>query len=263
MRATVTPLKRSMPSLQRDLPSEKSPLRHADVHAELIRELTAGLYPVGGRFPGEEELQKRFGVGRHTVREALKTLADQGYIDRRRKSGTVVLTTAPAERYVQSVGSIENLFDFGIHTSLRISSFGFVRLRDPRICELLKLPVDQRWLRISGLRLQGDAATPLCLSEFYLPPAFAIERATLDGLVGPIFSAVLKQHSLQLDHVDQEIGATALSAASGALLEAAPGSPALTQMRRYFESGGELIQATLNIYPAGRYLVRSRIERQT
>ena len=74
---------------------------------------------MGARFPGEEELQKRFGVGRHTVREALKMLAAEGYIDRRRKSGTVVLSVAPTVRYLQSLGTIENPFDFGVNTKLR------------------------------------------------------------------------------------------------------------------------------------------------
>lgn len=245
-----------------DLPPNKTLPRHADIYTELIGELSAGRFPVGERFPGEVELQGRFGVGRHSVRKALKRLAEEGYIDRRRKSGTVVLTTEPSARYIQSVGSVENLFDFGMRTELRISSFGFVRLRDARMCELLKLPMDDRWLRISGVRIQGETATPLCWSEFYFPPAFAIDRQMLDGLVGPIFSAVLKRHRLQLDHVDQEIGATALSAASSEVLHAPAGSAALTQVRRYFETGGGLMQATMNLYPAGRYFVRSRIERQ-
>lgn len=245
-----------------DPKTKQHPLRSAGIHAALIREITGGLFAVGARFPGEEELQKRFEVGRHTVREALKMLASEGYIDRRRKSGTVVLSVAPTVRYLQSLGTIENLFDFGMNTKLRVQAFGFVRLRNARICELLKLPIDERWLRIVGVRTQRDTAFPLCWSEFYLPPAYAIERSTIDQLEGPIYAAVLKHHGVQLDHVEQEIGATALTASSSNLLHAPSGSPALIQARRYFEGGGDLIQSTINLYPAGRYCVRSTIERQ-
>ncbi|ABE36717.1 UTRA domain protein [Paraburkholderia xenovorans LB400] len=242
---------------------KNAPLRHADVHATLTRELADGRFPVGSRFPNEEELQKRFQVGRHTVREALKKLADQGYIDRRRKSGTVVLSNEPAVRYIQLLGTISNLFDFGTHTELKVRSFGFVRLRDPHLCELLKLPPDERWLRIAGVRMQPDNPAPLCWSEYYLPPCYAISREDLDRLVGPIYAQVLKRHGLQLDHVDQEIGSTALRANASALLQVPRGSPALTEVRRYFEGAGALMEATINLYPAGRYVVRSRIERQS
>ena len=245
-----------------DPTTKQNPLRRAGIHAALIRDLAGGLFAVGARFPGEEELQKRFGVGRHTVREALKMLAAEGYIDRRRKSGTVVLSVAPTVRYIQSLGTIENLFDFGINTKLRIQAFGFVRLRNARICELLKLPIDERWLRIVGVRTQRDTAFPLCWSEFYLPPAYAIDRSKIDQLEGPIYAVVLKHHGVQLDHVEQEIGAAALTASSSNLLHAPSGSPALIQVRRYFERGGDLIQSTINLYPAGRYCVRSTIERQ-
>ncbi|WP_158215303.1 GntR family transcriptional regulator [Candidimonas nitroreducens] len=245
---------------QQRLSRQKAP-RHTDIHHTLTCELAAGLFPVGGRFPSEGELQQRFGVGRHTVREALKRLADQGYIDRRTKSGTIVLATQASERYVQSIGTIENLLNFGVDTELRLRSFGFIRLRDPDLCKLLELPTDERWLRVSGIRVQREIAAPLCYSEYYLPPAFAIDRDVLKHLEGPIFAAVLKQYSLQLDHVDQEIGAIALTTAAGALLHAPAGSPGLTQVRRYFESSGSLIQTALNLYPAGRYYIRSRIER--
>jgi GntR family transcriptional regulator len=241
---------------------KNSQLRHTDIQAELSRELEAGLYPVGGSFPREGEVQHRFGVGRHTAREALKTLTDLGYIGRRPKSGTIVLATRPSERFIQSIGTIENLIDFGVRTELQVHSFGFARLHNASFCRLLGVPLDQRWLRISGVRRHGEAATPLCWSEYYLPPAYAFDRIFLDELEGPIFANVLKLHGLQLDHVDQEIGAARLNTASSRLLNAPAESPALTQVRRYFERGGNLLQATINIYPAGRYVVRSRIERQ-
>ncbi len=66
-------------------------LRHTELASHLRNEIADGLYDVGERFPTELELKIRFGVGRHTVREALKVLVEEGLIHRRRKLGSVGL----------------------------------------------------------------------------------------------------------------------------------------------------------------------------
>lgn len=59
--------------------------------AEQIGNLIAsGNLKPGDRLPTETELLKQFGVGRSTVREALKSLAMAGLIETRRRGGTFV-----------------------------------------------------------------------------------------------------------------------------------------------------------------------------
>jgi DNA-binding GntR family transcriptional regulator len=258
-----------MSMLDRPIADENTPLRHGDVRMSLARELAEGHYPVGSRFPSETELQARFGIGRHTAREALKTLADEGFIDRRRKSGTIVLTTMPGARYSQPLGSLHNLLDFGFETWLQVHAFAHVRLHDDRLCDLLKVPPGLRWLRVTGVRVRRDTNVPVCWSEHYLPPSYGFERDALDTLEGPIHAMVASRHGFEVDHVDQEIGAGHVTAAVAGLLCAEVASPALLVVRRYHRApSGEakdemstLTQAVLNLFPAGRYWVRSRIER--
>lgn len=64
--------------------------RLADQVAVAVRELIAGTYRVGDRLPNESELSERFGVGRSTVREAMRELASRGLIDVRHGDGTYV-----------------------------------------------------------------------------------------------------------------------------------------------------------------------------
>lgn len=52
---------------------------------------------VGARLPNEFELGRKFGVGRSTVREAVKLLASRGILEVRRGSGTYVVSTTPAD----------------------------------------------------------------------------------------------------------------------------------------------------------------------
>ena len=53
-------------------------------------------YPPGAKLPNEPRLCQLFGVSRTTLREAVRSLAAQGYVEVRRGSGTFVLDRSPA-----------------------------------------------------------------------------------------------------------------------------------------------------------------------
>ena len=52
-----------------------------DVSGQLRNAIVAGEIPEGARLPGERELAERFGVGRPTVREALRSLEALGIVE--------------------------------------------------------------------------------------------------------------------------------------------------------------------------------------
>lgn len=76
-----------------------SPLRRnllADQAADLLlSRLGAGEWDVGARLPGETTLAVELGVGRSTVREALRMLAGQGLLRSRQGVGVFVERTEP------------------------------------------------------------------------------------------------------------------------------------------------------------------------
>ncbi|MGW0732255.1 FadR/GntR family transcriptional regulator [Streptomyces sp. NPDC002851] len=77
-------------------PLRPSPL--VEQAAERLREqIASGQWPVGTRLPGETTLAKDLGVGRSTVREALRALAGAGLVQARHGAGVFVTATEPAE----------------------------------------------------------------------------------------------------------------------------------------------------------------------
>ncbi|RII11977.1 putative L-lactate dehydrogenase operon regulatory protein [Streptomyces sp. YIM 130001] len=65
---------------------------------ERLREAIAtGEWPVGSKLPGETTLAKSLGVGRSTVREALRSLAGAGLVQARQGAGVFVTATRPRE----------------------------------------------------------------------------------------------------------------------------------------------------------------------
>jgi GntR family transcriptional regulator len=57
---------------------------------ELLAEMTSSQLPPGTKLPTEGDLVKRFGVSRATVREAVTSLVEAGYVTRRHGSGSYV-----------------------------------------------------------------------------------------------------------------------------------------------------------------------------
>ncbi|MFI8074707.1 FadR/GntR family transcriptional regulator [Streptomyces sp. NPDC086033] len=77
-------------------PVRPSPL--VEQAAERLREqITAGHWPVGTKLPGETTLAKELGVGRSTVREALRALAGAGLVQPRQGAGVFVTATRTVE----------------------------------------------------------------------------------------------------------------------------------------------------------------------
>ncbi len=70
----------------------------AEVVAEKLREqISTGQYAVGDQLPIEPELMKNFGVGRSSIREAIKILSIQGLLEVQQGLGTFVRSTACEE----------------------------------------------------------------------------------------------------------------------------------------------------------------------
>ena len=69
----------------------------ADAAADQLEtRIDAGEWPIGARLPTEPELMTQLGVGRSTVREAIRTLARVGLVQVRQGDGTYV-TRRPAD----------------------------------------------------------------------------------------------------------------------------------------------------------------------
>lgn len=79
--------------------------RLADQVVERICSLVAdGTYPVGDRLPPEPELCSMFGVGRSTLREAVRVLENRGLVEVRHGDGTFVAAHAMWETFEERLG---------------------------------------------------------------------------------------------------------------------------------------------------------------
>jgi GntR family histidine utilization transcriptional repressor len=74
-----------------------APATYREVKAEILRRIRARDWAPGALLPPETELAATFGVARATVNRAMRELAEDGVLDRRRRAGTRV-SAAPVRR---------------------------------------------------------------------------------------------------------------------------------------------------------------------
>ncbi len=66
------------------------PITYRDIKADILGKITRGDWPPGSLIPGELDLAESYGSARATVNRAMRELAEDGLIERKRKSGTRV-----------------------------------------------------------------------------------------------------------------------------------------------------------------------------
>jgi GntR family transcriptional regulator, phosphonate transport system regulatory protein len=77
---------------------------------ELAQDIAGGSYAGGEKLPGENDMARRFGVNRHTVRRAIAELSERGLVRAERGSGTYVdggrlaYPIGPRTRFSEIVG---------------------------------------------------------------------------------------------------------------------------------------------------------------
>ena len=86
----------------------KSKLLAEQIQDQLFRYILDTPVCVGSRLPNEFELGRLFGVGRSTIREAVKLLASRGILEVRRGSGTYVIGTTPSDLDPLGLRAIED-----------------------------------------------------------------------------------------------------------------------------------------------------------
>lgn len=233
---------------------------YRQIAGTLIQEIREGRWTLDQSMPTEMELVQRFGVGRNTVREALRELEGLGYIDRRRGARSTLRSTSPEGGFVNSVRSVEELVEYANTTKATMLVAEIVRI-DRDLAEKLDHPADTEWMRIGILRRREDGDDPFCYSEIYLDPKYR-DVVPLAGPEGQLFPLIEKYHRLVLRRVVQDIEAAAADPNIASRLSIPVGSAILMVRTKFFSSDGKLVETGLSHFPAGRYRVRIALDRR-
>ena len=215
-------------------------------------EILGGIYPVGTQLPTEGELQDRFSVSRHTVREALRQLRDDGLVTSRQGSGTTVRTLASHQPYVHEIASIDDLVAYASGTLYRADS-SKILIANAALAERLGCSSGQRWLRIEGYRYGPDATLPICWTEVFVHASYAGVGLLLGRRPGPIYGWIEEQYGERITEVEQTLRARPVPEAIAPTLQVEPGSTVVEVRRAFRIASGTVAEVSFNLYPAERF----------
>lgn len=138
------------------------------VEAILFAEIRSGLYREPQRLPAEQDLAGRFGVNRHTVRQALAALVERGVVFKRKGGGSYL---------------VPGFIDYAIGARTRFSANLLVQNREPghQLIDAREIPAAEHVARALALAAGDPVAfmvtigeadgVPISIGQHYLPAA--------------------------------------------------------------------------------------------
>jgi GntR family transcriptional regulator len=234
---------------------------YLQIHAELKQRIVSGQYDVASVLPTETLLCAEFKASRFTIREALRALSDQGFVHRRRRTGTVVLSRSPQVTYTQSFRSIEDLFQIATETHYVLLNTEKVVL-DALIAPRVGGAVGEAWHRVAGVRWDKPGGTPICYIHSYVPLRFARVVDEFPAARGPFYALLEQRCGEPIEEVVQEINSVAMPGEIIKALGLASGSLSLRLLRRYATKSGTLI-ASYNWHRADQFTYRMQLHRRS
>jgi DNA-binding GntR family transcriptional regulator len=238
--------------------TEGQPL-YVQVAHVLSNGIAENQFPIGSLLPTEEALSEKFGVSRHTVREAIRHLRAQGLLSARRGIGTRVEARRADTRYTHSLRSLADLSQYAQETTFKVFDTREV-IADTKLAELLGSRAGKSWMHITGLRSSDDGA-PIATSSIYIDKAFAGVLKDVGVQRGAVYSLIEQRYGETVEEMQQDIAASTVPAEHADILQAKAGSPALRITRRYFGAGGRLLEVAFSLHPADRFIYSMRLKR--
>lgn len=222
--------------------------RYLDVAAVLTDEI--GLLAPNSLLPTEQQLAKRFGVSRITVRGALDLLEKSGLVSRLRGRGTTVSPPKIVRHFAPLRSFEQDLAIQGIDFETRILAFDPSSSAPDFVLDRLRLPSGGAVGRLSLTRLVDDRV--VCHDDRYYPPevarALKPERV-VDRDASRVLEDVTGSRIAQV-HWESEI-----VSASGEVSEAlgiAPRALVLANTYTWRSEGGEPVEAGVISYRVDR-----------
>ena len=230
---------------------------YSKVSDYIMEKIQSGEWPVGYMLPTEMDLCKQFGISRPSVRTALLSLVNEGYVVRTKGKGSFV--TKP-QRLEESTLFIESFAEEsrkqGISIKTEVLEFRVMRAEE-RIQENLKLPEGASVIKLTRLRYSYDTANnqaaetgPVVLTTSYF-------SGKLSFLQDYDFSAIsvhqaMAEHGTARKYMEKRINVVQLDSRASRLIGAENGSLAFLVSSYTKDGNDELIEYCESLYPTSR-----------
>lgn len=218
------------------------------IHNQIKRDVENHVYKVGDRIPAERPLAVKFGVSRMTLRQAIKTLEEEGILERRLGSGTYVASQKVQEKMSGIMSFTEITQANGQIPSSKLISY---QIGKPSLSEKerLNLNPDSEVLRMERIRFADE--TPICY-EVVTIPYHLVENLSKDDISTHLYET-LNKNGYRIGRVTEHISAAVANENDARLLNAKKGEALITRRQVTELSNGQPFEYTRARYVAERF----------
>jgi GntR family transcriptional regulator len=222
--------------------------RYQQVAEDLRAKITDGRFAIGAQLPTENDLCSHYAVSRFTVREALRVLAEDGLITRKRGSGTLVAPADGPRRLRQRLSNVNDLLQYAHDTEFDFMPVGDI-FADDRLVRLIGCAPRSQWIAFTGVRRSASFERPVCYTEVYVDPRFENASTRLKTKGEAIFYQLSQLYDVEVAQVTQELQAVPAGKTEGRVLRVDLHAPCLRIVRTYWDNQGTPIEYSINTHP--------------
>jgi GntR family transcriptional regulator, N-acetylglucosamine utilization regulator len=228
-----------------------TPLYH-QLKFVILNAIQAGQWKADDQLPTETELAEAYHVSKITVREALRDLAEKGYVRREQGRGTFVARTQLEQGPRELTSFTEEMRRRGYRASSRVLARGVIH-PPAEIAEKLNLAKTDPVLELRRLRLANHL--PMAVQTAYVPLLLAPGLARHSFATRSLYEILRTEYRLAPARATETHYAIAADAATAALLGIPKGSPVMAAERVTFLAGGRPLEVVESVMRSDRYRI--------
>jgi GntR family transcriptional regulator len=221
---------------------------------ERVLELVESL-EVGASIPSERQLSVDFGVSRLTVRAALDELVREGYLVRRRGSGTFVAEPKVAKAMTMSSFS-EDMRQRGLTPGSRTLEFRVVPA-GARLGRILHVSPSEPVTAVKRLRLADGE--PMAVELLHVRESLFPGLTAVDLEESSFYDLLEGRYGIAIAGGSQTVEPTVTNEEESGALGVPLHSPALLFERVTRNAGDEIVEFTSSLYRGDRYRIVSEL----
>jgi GntR family transcriptional regulator len=212
---------------------------------------------IGAAIPSERQLSADLGVSRLTVRAALDDLSREGYLVRRRGSGTYVQQPKISQELTMTSFS-EDMRRRGMIPDSRTVSMNTI-LAGARLGRFLQASPSEPIVVIKRLRLADGV--PMAIETLHIPKAL-VPGLTPKALEGSFYELMSDRYGISIASGTQAIEPTVTNEEESAALGVPLHSPAFLFERTSRDENDRTVEFVQSVYRGDRYRIVTELKRR-
>lgn len=221
---------------------------------ELLREqLDNEEWPVHSCIPSENELSRRYGISRMTVRAVLTRLVDAGLLYRVPGKGTFVAEPKIVSRPLSQMGITQQLEQMGYETTTRVINIGIVSCPS-KIARRIGVKAGEDVYTIKRLRfVKGE---PLSIHTSYIPLSLCSDLEMQDFEHNQLCDIMEQTYHYEIVRRCETLESTTASLEEAELLEVKPAFPLLLLNTTMYTHGDRPIECSVVVFRGDKFKIK-------